>query len=179
MAQGLVLHHLEASRSIRVVWLLEYLEAPYELKLYPRDQQTKLAEAEPFSNKGLAAIHPMGRAPIVQDGPLTLAETGTIFRYLIVHHDSRNLYPKPSEKTQLALDQNMWIDFSEASVMLHLIPLNYLIKGKAQSKDGTSLQEKAIARGLSNDTIFVEKALEKNGGTLRGGGELGPADVRD
>lgn len=173
----LLLHHLEASRSIRVVWLLEYLEAPYELKLYPRDQQTKLAEAEPFSNQGLASIHPIGRAPIVQDDSLTLAETGTIFRHLLEHYNSKNLYPKPSEKTQAALDQNFWIDFSEASVMLHLIPLNYLFKGKAQSKDGNILQEKAIARGLSNDTIFVEKALEKNGGTLAGGSELGPADV--
>lgn len=176
-SKGIVLHHLEASRSVRVVWLLEELGIPYELKVYPRDKQTRLSQTEPFSERGLAAIHPMGRAPLLQDGELSLAETGTIFRHLLEHHDSRNLYPKPSEKTQAAIDQNFWIDFAEASVMLHLIPLNTMIKTKADTPDGSSAQEKAIARGVYNDFKYIEVSLEKNGGTLAGTKELGPADV--
>jgi glutathione S-transferase len=179
MSNGIVLHHLEASRSVRVVWLLEELGVPYELKVYPRDQNTRLAQNEPFSEKGLAAIHPTGRAPLLQDDELSLAETGTIFRHLLEHYDSKSLYPKPSEKTQAAIDQNFWIDFAEASIMLHMIPLNTVIKTKADTTDGTSAQEKAIARGVYNDFKFIETSLEKNGGTLAGTKELGPADVSD
>lgn len=179
MSSGLTLHHLEASRSIRVIWLLESLGITYKLKNYPRDAETKLATNEPFSGKGLAAIHPTGRAPLLQDGDFTLAETGTIFRHILEHYDGANLYPKPSEKTQAAIDQNFWIDFAEASAMLHMVPLNYLIKGKANTKDGSSVQEKAIARGIRNDFAFIEQALKQNGGTLTGSSELGPADVSD
>ena len=176
-SRGLVLHHLEASRSIRVLWLLEYLQVPYELKLYNRDQKTKLAETEPFSGQGLAAIHPIGRSPLLQDDALTLAESGTIFRHLLEHHHGKASCPKPSEKSQAAVDLNFWIDFSEASIMLHLLPLFYLVKGQANTKDGSALQEKVAARGLVNDFKFIETSLEKNGGTLTGGNQLGPADV--
>lgn len=162
---------------MRILWLLEYLQVPYKLNTFPRDQTSKLAECEPFSGKGLAAIHPIGRSPLLEDDDLQLAESGTIIRYLLEYYNEKKKSPKPSERTQKALDMNFWIDFSEASIMLHLIPLNYLLKGKAQTKDGSSAQEKAIARGIRNDMTFVETSLEKNGGTLAGGSELGPADV--
>jgi glutathione S-transferase len=177
MSKGIVLHHLEASRSIRVVWLLECLDVPYELKVYPRDQKTRLATNEPYSGKGLAAIHPTGRAPLLQDDGLILAESGNIIRHLLEHHNSKGLYPKSSEKTQASIDQSFWIDFAEASIMLHLIPLNTIFKVQAVTEDGTSAQEKAIARGIMNDMKYVEMSLEKNGGTLAGTKELGPADV--
>jgi glutathione S-transferase len=79
VAQGdvLAVHHLENSRSQRVLWLLEELGVPYELVKYPRDPATGLAPAE------LQKIHPLGKSPVVTDGDTTLAESGAILEYLV------------------------------------------------------------------------------------------------
>ncbi|EJD45767.1 glutathione S-transferase like protein [Auricularia subglabra TFB-10046 SS5] len=76
----LVVHHLQRSQSERIVWLLEELGLPYELKLYRRDAQTLLAPPE------LKALHSTGSAPVVQDGALTLAESSAIMEYILARH---------------------------------------------------------------------------------------------
>ena len=72
----LTLHHLETSRSQRILWLLEELQVPYEIKRYQRDKKTKLAPPE------LKAIHPLGKSPVITGGNLTIAESGAIIEYL-------------------------------------------------------------------------------------------------
>ena len=68
----ITVHHLNNSRSQRVLWLLEELELPYEIVKYQRDARTRLAPPE------LKVIHPLGKSPILEDGPLKIAESGAI-----------------------------------------------------------------------------------------------------
>lgn len=85
----ITLHHLEKSQSIRILWLLEELGVPYEVQLYDRDRQTKLA---PASYK---AVSPLGTAPVITDGEVTLAETNAIADYILDKHDDGRLRPAP------------------------------------------------------------------------------------
>ena len=73
----LTVHHLETSRSQRILWLLEELGVPYELKVYRRDKLTRLAPPE------LKAIHPLGKSPVVTDGGAVIAESAVIIEYLV------------------------------------------------------------------------------------------------
>src|SRR5271154_3018815 len=73
----ITVHHLNNSRSQRVLWLLEELGVPYEIKRYQRDPVTMLAPA------ALRAVHPLGKSPVVVDGELVLAESGAILEYLV------------------------------------------------------------------------------------------------
>jgi Glutathione S-transferase len=74
---ALTVHHLEMSRSQRILWLLEELGVPYTLKMYRRDPQTKLAPS------ALKEIHPLGKSPVITDGELVIAESGAIIEYLV------------------------------------------------------------------------------------------------
>ena len=77
MAETIVVHHLENSRSQRILWLLEELNLEYELKLYRRDAKTGLAPPE------LLAVHPLGKSPVISDSRNTVAESGAIVEYLV------------------------------------------------------------------------------------------------
>jgi glutathione S-transferase len=83
----LTVHHLNNSRSQRVLWLLEELDVPYEIKRYERDPKTMLAPPE------LRAIHPLGKSPVITDDGLTIAESGAIIDYLVERygHGRRNV----------------------------------------------------------------------------------------
>src|SRR5262249_20689719 len=83
----IVVHHLNNSRSQRVLWLLEELELPYELRHYQRDPRTLLAPPE------LRAIHPLGKSPVITDGDITLAESGAIIEYLVERYGAGRLAP--------------------------------------------------------------------------------------
>jgi glutathione S-transferase len=83
----IIVHHLNNSRSQRVLWLLEELGLPYEIVRYQRDPKTMLAPRE------LRAIHPLGKSPILQDGDVTLAESGAIVEYLIERYGQGRLKP--------------------------------------------------------------------------------------
>jgi glutathione S-transferase len=74
---SLIVHHLNNSRSQRLLWMLEELELPYEIRFYQRDKQTMLAPPE------LKAVHPLGKSPVLEDGGLKLVETGAICEYLV------------------------------------------------------------------------------------------------
>lgn len=94
---------------------MEYLQVPYTLEFYSRDPHTRLAaNSAAGSGQGLAAIHPLGRSPVleVEDGGerFTIAETGAILNYLLEHHGK----VKPSEKNQRAQDLNFWVQFGES-----------------------------------------------------------------
>ena len=83
----IVVHHLNNSRSQRVLWLLEELGLPYEVKRYERDAKTMLAPPE------LRAVHPLGKSPVITDGDKTIAETGAIVEYVIETYGQGRLIP--------------------------------------------------------------------------------------
>ncbi|MEC9433632.1 MAG: glutathione S-transferase family protein [Pseudomonadota bacterium] len=88
----LTLHHLDASRSQRVVWLLEELGAPYELVSHARDPETRLAPA------ALREVHPLGKSPLLVDDGRVIAETGAIAEYLLARHDpDHRLHPRADD----------------------------------------------------------------------------------
>jgi glutathione S-transferase len=108
----IIVHHLNNSRSQRVLWMLEELGLPYEIKRYKRDARTMLAPPE------LRAVHPLGKSPVLQDGDRTLAETGAIVEYLVERADGR-LGP-PAHRDQ-ALRYRFWLHYAEGSLMPPLL----------------------------------------------------------
>ena len=85
----ITVHHLNESRSQRILWLLEELQVPYEIKYYWRDPHTKMAPAE------LQHIHPLGKSPIITDNGRAIAESGAIIDYIVRHHGDGRRRPDP------------------------------------------------------------------------------------
>ena len=100
----IIVHHLENSRSLRILWLLEELGLDYDIRLYRRDPQTMAAP------DSLKAIHPLGKAPIISDGELVIAESGAIIEYLLDRYDDGRLRPGSG---QPLLDYRYWLHFVE------------------------------------------------------------------
>ncbi|HEX9185202.1 MAG TPA: glutathione S-transferase, partial [Burkholderiales bacterium] len=109
----IVVHHLNNSRSQRVLWMLEELEVPYEIKRYQRDAKTMLAPPE------LKSVHPLGKSPVIQDGPVTLAESGAILEYLAERHGNGRF--TPAAGTPERLRYTYWMHFAEGSAMPPLL----------------------------------------------------------
>lgn len=110
----ITLHHLEYSQSFRILWLLEELGAPYELKLYERDPATRLAPAH------YKAISPLGTAPVITDGDVTLAETNAIVDYILDKHDPQGrLRPAAGDPTRT--QYLLWFHASQGSMMPMLL----------------------------------------------------------
>jgi len=109
----IVVHHLNNSRSQRILWLLEELGLPYEIKHYQRDAKTMLAPPE------LRAVHPLGKSPVISDGDLTIAESGAIVDYLASHYGNGILIPKAN--TPEHLRYTYWLHFAEGSAMSPLL----------------------------------------------------------
>lgn len=105
----LTLHHLNHSRSQRILWLLEELGVPYEIQRYERDPATLLAPA------ALKAVHPLGKSPVVTDGATTLAESGLIIEYLIERYGKGRFAPAPGSDARL--DFRYWLHYAEGSLM--------------------------------------------------------------
>lgn len=132
----IIVHHLENSRSQRVLWLLEELGMPYEVRRYERDPKTMLAPA------ALRRIHPLGKSPVIEDdeepggvGGRVLAETGAIVSYLIDKADGRL---GPPARRDDALQWRFWLHYAEGSLMPPLLLLLVLgripIMGKRVAK---------------------------------------------
>lgn len=109
----LTVHHLNNSRSQRVLWLLEELGTPYEIKPYQRDPQTMLAPPE------LKAVHPLGKSPVITVDGGVLAETGAIVDYIVARYGAGRLIPPPN--TPERLRWNYWLHFAEGSAMPPLL----------------------------------------------------------
>jgi len=109
----IVVHHLNNSRSQRVLWLLEELGVPYEVKRYERDAKTMLAPPE------LRAVHPLGKSPVITDGDKTIAETGAIVEYLVGTYGGGRLVPR--EGTEERRRYTYWLHFAEGSAMPPLV----------------------------------------------------------
>jgi glutathione S-transferase len=109
----ITVHHLEHSRSQRVLWLLEELGLPYEIKHYARDPKTMLAPPE------LTQVHPLGKSPVITDGDTTVAESGAIVEYLVEAHGGGRLKPAPG--TAEHRRYVYWLHFAEGSAMPPLL----------------------------------------------------------
>ncbi len=109
----ITVHHLNNSRSQRVLWLLEELELPYEIKRYERDPKTMLAPPS------LQKVHPLGKSPVITDGDLTLAESGAIVEYLVDRYGNGRL--KPALGTPEHLRYTYWLHYAEGSAMPPLL----------------------------------------------------------
>jgi len=115
----LTVHHLETSRSQRILWLLEELGVPYELKVYRRDAATRLAPPE------LKAIHPLGKSPVVTDDGEVVAESGAIIEYLVEKYGARRqgelAHLEPPRGTPEYRQCRYWMHYAEGSLMNWLV----------------------------------------------------------
>lgn len=109
----IVVHHLNNSRSQRVLWLLEELGVPYEIRRYQRDPDTMLAPPE------LRQVHPLGKSPVITEGAVTLAESGAILEYLVERHGGAGLAPPPGSPERLRY--SYWMHYAEGSMMPPLL----------------------------------------------------------
>src|SRR5512139_427813 len=109
----ITVHHLNNSRSQRVLWLLEELGVPYEVKRYERDPKTMLAPAS------LRQVHPLGKSPVITEDGRTIAESGAIIEYLVERHGQGRLAPPPGSDERLRY--TYWLHFAEGSAMPPLL----------------------------------------------------------
>ncbi|MEB3862598.1 glutathione S-transferase [Acinetobacter sp. IK31] len=125
---SIILHHLNASRSFRILWLLEEIKQPYELKSYFRDKTTNLAPQE------LKNIHPLGKSPVIELDGKVIAESGAIVEILIEKFAPQLM---PAKDSDSYLDYLQWIHFSESSAM---VPYLLNIFNSIELKNGTQLK---------------------------------------
>ncbi len=159
----LVVHHLNDSRSQRILWLLEELGAPYEIKFYQRDATTRLAPEE------LKAVHPLGKSPVITDGAHTIAESGAIVDYIVRQYGHGKLAPPtgtPEHENYLE-----WLNYSEGSAMMPLkLNMYVALLGEA----GAPLHPR-IQGEMANHLSYVNGALAGKDWLL---GDFTAADVQ-
>jgi glutathione S-transferase len=149
----ITVHHLENSRSQRILWLLEELGVPYEVKRYARDRKTMLAPPE------LRQVHPLGKSPVVTDGEVTVAESGAIVEYLLDQHDrDGRLRPPPGTPERRRF--TYWLHFAEGSAMPPL--LLKLVFDKVRSAK-MPFFVKPVARGIADQVTksFIAPNIER------------------
>jgi len=166
----ITVHHLETSRSQRVLWLLEELGLPYEIKHYKRDPKTRLAPPE------LKQVHPLGKSPVISDGDLVLAESGAILEYLAETYAARAggdatqlpTAPGSAEHRQV----RFWMHYAEGSLMNWLVmklvfmniprqPMPFFVRPIARKLCAT-VQAKLIDPNLKSAMEFIEGHLAQN-----------------
>ncbi len=160
----IVVHHLNNSRSQRIPWLLEELGVPYRLEQHRRDSKTNLAPPE------LRAIHPLGKSPVIQDGDLTLAESGAIIEYLVERYGAGRLVPQRGSNEYVRY--LFWMHFAEGTIMLHMVARLYLIRVGEAAKAMLARVEAMIGDELD----LVEAELGRSAHLA--GTEFSAADVQ-
>jgi glutathione S-transferase len=160
----IVVHHLNNSRSQRVLWLLEELGAPYEVKRYERDAETMLAPAS------LRAVHPLGKSPVITDGDRTVAESGAIMEYLAGRYGNGNLMPpagSPEHERYI-----YWLHYAEGSAMPPLLlklvfdrvesaPMPFFVKPIARAIAGKA-KSSFIEPQIKLHLDYIESELAKS-----------------
>jgi glutathione S-transferase len=149
----IVVHHLNNSRSQRVLWLLEELGLDYDIVSYTRDPKTMLAPS------ALRKVHPLGKAPVITDGGLTLAETGAIVEYLIETYGNGRLIPPPG--TPERIRYSYWVHYAEGSAMPPLL-LKLVFTRLPQGPMPFFIRP--IVRGVSRKVIatFVQPQIDRH-----------------
>jgi glutathione S-transferase len=162
----ITVHHLNNSRSQRVLWLLEELGVPYEIKKYQRDAKTMLAPPE------LTRVHPLGKSPVITDNSVTVAESGAIMEYLLEAYGAGRLVPPAGSEDERRF--TYWMHFAEGSAMPPL--LLKLIFDRIGSGQGMPFFVKPIAKGIAAKvkTVMVEPNLRRQLDFMEG--ELGRSE---
>ena len=174
----LTVHHLNQSRSQRILWLLEELGVPYEIAHYQRDKKTMLAPPE------LLKVHPLGKSPVITDGGNTVAESGAIIEYLLERYGHGRFKPKAG--TPEALRYTYWLHYAEGSLMPFLVmklvfgrvktaPMPFFIRPVAKSIVG-KVEKGFLNPNLKTHMDFVESELGKS--TWFAGEEFSAADIQ-
>ncbi len=160
-----VVHHLNNSRSQRVLWLLEELGLDYEIKHYLRDPETMLAPPS------LREVHPLGKSPVITDGDVTLAESAAILEYLVETYGDGRLIPEAGSPDRLRY--RYWMHYAEGSAMPPL--LLKLIFDRMESGP-VPLLVRPVARGIAKrvKSSFVEPQIARHLDYLES--ELGKAE---
>ncbi|MDB5700290.1 MAG: glutathione S-transferase [Sphingomonadales bacterium] len=159
----LTVHHLNESRSQRILWLLEELDLPYDIKFYQRDAKTRLAPPE------LKAVHPLGKSPVVTDDGETIIESGAIVDYVIRKYGNGRLQPAVDDPNYTRYVE--WLHYAEGSAMLPLLLKMYT----SRLPDGGQALQPRIADELANHLGYVERSLEGRDYLL---GDITGADIQ-
>ena len=174
----LVVHHLENSRSQRILWLLEELGVEYEIQFYERDKETSLAPPE------LIAVHPLGKSPVITDDNITVAESGAIAEYLVGKYDDGSL--RPADGTPERRNYTYWMHYAEGSfqplMLVSLImnrietaPMPFFIKPIAKGIVA-KVRGNFLDRNVERNLDFIESTLGRT--TWLCGDVLTAADIQ-
>ena len=174
----IIVHHLNNSRSQRVLWLLEELGVTYEIKKYERDPTTMLAPP------ALMDVHPLGKSPVITDGDITVAESGAILEYLVERYDDGRL--APAIGTEERVRWRYWLHFAEGSAMPPLLiklicdrvaqaPMPFFVKPIARAIS-TKVQAMMVQPNLKRQWDFMESELTQN--KWFAGSQFSAADIQ-
>jgi len=174
----ITVHHLNNSRSQRILWLLEELGAEYQVRRYERDAETMLAPAS------LRAVHPLGKSPVITDGDVTMAESGAIIEYLADRYGAGRLAPAPGAPERLRY--TYWLHYAEGSAMPPM--LMSLVFNRLRTAPAPFFV-RPVARGIADKvmTSFVSPQIKLHLDYMEGelgksrwfaGDEFSAADVQ-
>jgi glutathione S-transferase len=174
----IVVHHLNNSRSQRVLWLLEELGLPYEIKRYERERSG-------LAPKSLQEVHPLGKSPVVNDDGVLLAESGAILEYLVERHGAGKLAPPPG--TPERVRYTYWMHYAEGSAMPPLLmklvfdriengPMPFFVKPIAKGISG-KVKRSFLAPQIERHLDFMEASL-RDGGPWFAGKQFTAADIQ-
>ncbi|MDZ8069555.1 MAG: glutathione S-transferase [Nostoc sp. DedQUE08] len=161
----IIVHHLNNSRSQRVLWLLEELGIEYEIEFYERDAKTMMAP------ESLRQVHPLGKSPVITDADLAIAESGAIIEYLVDRYGNGRLVP--ASGTPEHLRYKYWLHYAEGSAMPLLVMrlvLNNFGAGDSSVVSGF------VAPQIKLHFDYIEDELRKN--TWFVGNEFTAADIQ-
>jgi glutathione S-transferase len=157
-------HHLNNSRSQRVLWMLEELGVPYAVVRYERDAKTMLAPPE------LKEVHPLGRSPVIRDGDFVLAESGAIIEYLVEHYGAGRFVPQRGTREYETC--RYWVHYAEGSLMMQLLVKLYLDRVGEAAAPLLERVNSAVRMHLA----YIEQSLGSS--QFFTGAELTMADVQ-
>ncbi|MBE9209193.1 glutathione S-transferase [Nostoc sp. LEGE 06077] len=161
----IIVHHLNNSRSQRVLWLLEELGIEYDIKFYERDSKTMLAPTS------LREVHPLGKSPVITDAEVTVAESGAIIEYIVERYGNGRLIPESG--TPERLRYTYWLHYAEGSAMPPLV-MNLIFNrfGTGDSRANDAF----IAPQIKLHFDYIEAELGKS--TWFVGSEFTAADIQ-
>lgn len=159
----LIVHHLNNSRSQRILWLLEEIGAPFEVKNYDRDATTNLAPPE------LIAVHPLGKSPVIEDDGRVIIESGAITEYLCERHGGAHLVP--ARGTDDYISHLEWLHFAEGSAMTPILLRIYT----ARLGEAAAPLEPRINQQLDAHFAYMESSVGDSGHFI--GDSLSAADI--
>lgn len=160
----ITLHHLNNSRSQRIIWLLEELGVHYRIERYERDPSTSLAPAS------LKKIHPLGKSPVITDGDNTIAESGLIIEYLLKSYDQGRFLP--TEGSPQYWQTLYWLHYAEGSLMPYLVmslvfnkiksaPMPFFIRPIARGIVN-KVMSSYVGPNVANNMAYIEQHLGRN-----------------